>query len=444
MEKLDVQEPHDSAPRPALTGWKANLVVLLLGLLPFVLLEASLWLIGYKSHAYYENTAPRIQVFRAAGSQMEVTPERRTQFRTRPFAAVKPQGSLRIVAVGDSVTAGFARNANNTGYGFIDRSYPEILQSLLASNYPGRAIEVVNCGGSGYGSYRLKDVTAEVLRYSPDLVTIMLGSSEFLEARHFKNWEGVRAYASRGVLHWRTLSLARDLLRRALAFRTAGKRRDLILDANAPSLPWMVQDLVKGADEIRAVMDHSALNIAGMVRACKAAGVRVILCTSPSNLRMMTSQSCSPGEDSDFARLIRKAQELVQNRNYAEAIRILAPELEKYQGDYSCGVDIYFLAAEAYDKTGDMARAYDCYMKAKDLDPAVLRTQSAFNDMIRRIAREEGVPLVDIEAACRRAVPDGIPDDRLFLDNCHFRPEGHEFVAHVLLEPVRAQLFAER
>jgi len=441
MENLDVHETRDSVPKSALTGWKANLVVLLLGLLPFILLEAALWLGGYKSHAYYENTAPRLQVFRTVGSQVEVTPERSSQFRTRPFAAVKPAGSLRIMAVGDSVTAGFFRAADHKTYGFIERSYPEIMQALLSSNYPGRAIEVVNCGGSGYGSYRLKDVTKEVLQYGPDLVTIMLGNSEFLEARHFKNWEGIKAYAGRGILHWKTLTLARDLLRRALALRTAGKRKDQILDANSPSLPWIEQDLVKGAAEIRAVMEHSALNIAGMVRACKVAKVRVILCTSPSNLRMMVSQSTGFKESSDFASLMRKVQQLMQTGNYTEVVRVLEPELGKYEDDYSFGEDIYFLAAQAYEKTGNFDRAYDCYVKAKDLDPAVLRTQSAFNDMIRRIAREENVPLVDIEAACRKAVPDGIPDDRFFFDNCHFRPEGHEFVARVLLAPVSGQLF---
>lgn len=427
--------------KPGLTGRKANLVVLFLGLLPFFLLEFVLWIVGYQSHAYYENTAPHLQVFRTVGEQVVLTPERDRQFRTRPFAAVKPPAAIRIVTVGDSVTAGFVRLSDGRD-AYLDRSYPEILESLLASNYPGRAIEVINCGGSGYGTYRLKDVVPEVLRYSPDLVTIMAGSSEFLEARHFKDWVGIRAVMGRrGLLHWKTLALARDLLRHAAARRVDTKQSRPILDANAASLPWMEQDLVKNADEISAVVAHSARNVTDMVRACKAAGVPVILCTSASNLRFNT---LSGTLSKDGERLVRQQQELERSRNYAEIVRLLEPELPIYRNDHRCGSLIYYLAAEAYSLTGDYGRAYDCYVKAKDLDPTILRPLSAFNDMMRKIAREEQVPLLDVEAACRKAVPDGIPDDRVFSDWCHFLPVGHEFVARVFLDAVRAQLFEDR
>jgi len=426
--------------RPRLSGWKARLLVLGLGLLPFAVLEIALWSIGYESHAYFENSVGEVQVFQEADDQIEIRPERRQQFRTAPFMARKAAGTLRIVTVGDSVTAGFMRTADEIGYTFVEQSYPEVLEAELRSRFPGRRFEVINCGGSGFGSHQLTGVVDEILEYEPDLVTIMLGSNEFLEARHFKNWEGVNAaLARRGVLHWKTLALARDMLRRA---GTSGERveaTDAPPDGFSPSLPWATQDLLRNVDEVMAINDHAAHNFTRMVRACKAAGVRVLLCTAPSNLR-----SASFGEDvdrdTDYGRLYHSARARLAGGDADGALDLLVAALPRVRQNYLHGGPLHYLAAEAYAATRDQSRAYGCYVRAKDLDPEVIRTQSSFNARVAQVARDEGVPLLDVVKACREAVSDGIPDSRLFVDNCHFRPEAHAHIGGVFADAVSREL----
>jgi len=432
-----VKQTVNNNKEACLTGWKANLFVTFLGLLPFILLEAALWIVGFQSHAYYEDTAEHIQVFQTVGSRVEVRPERRTQFRTKPFAAVKAPGTIRIMAVGDSVTAGFKRNPDEPNvYYFEETPYSAILESLLAARYPDRTIEVINCGACGYGTYRLRDVLTEALQYDPDMITIMTGSSEFLEARHFKNWQGVRGcLASRGVLHWKTLALMRDMLRRVQMLTRPKNRARHHPDMNAVSLPWISQDLVTDSDEIGAVVDHAGRNVAAMLKACKAAGVPVILCNSPCNLRTHSFAGDVDG-NSLFASCYRMAQEGLQKRDFTGVLKALEPVLPLFRDDYKYGSRIYFLAGEAYREVGDYERAYSAYVRAVDLDPAVIRTHSTFNQMLADVAEKERVPLVDIVAACRRMVDDGIPDSRLFCDNCHFLTETHECVARVLFESI--------
>lgn len=58
------------------------------------------------------------------------------------------------------------------------------------------------------------------------------------------------------------------------------------------------------------------------------------------------------------------------------------------------------------------------------------RALDAWNEAVRRMARERpGIFLADFERLFERAVPDRIPDDRLFLDNCHPRPLAHRLMA---------------
>ena len=90
-------------------------------------------------------------------------PNSREYLSVRP----KPEGMLRIVALGDSMTFG-----HGVGLG---ETLPAHLERLLNRSVWDRHVEVVNCGQDGLGIYDLWCVLATRARcYRPDLVVLVL------------------------------------------------------------------------------------------------------------------------------------------------------------------------------------------------------------------------------------------------------------------------------
>jgi lysophospholipase L1-like esterase len=90
----------------------------------------------------------------------------------------------KIVAFGDSVTAGEDGRRLHIRVGFVDpvRSYPAVLQSRFAADFPTQTITVVNEGAGGEfaadGVRRLRD---EVLpRHQPEVLLLLHGYNDLL------------------------------------------------------------------------------------------------------------------------------------------------------------------------------------------------------------------------------------------------------------------------
>jgi lysophospholipase L1-like esterase len=83
-------------------------------------------------------------------------------FRDAEHERTKPEGTLRILAVGDSFTFGVGVEAAET--------YPKILERLLDE----RRAEVLNMGIGGLGTIEQADVVRHGVRYAPDLILLGL------------------------------------------------------------------------------------------------------------------------------------------------------------------------------------------------------------------------------------------------------------------------------
>jgi acyl-CoA thioesterase-1 len=83
--------------------------------------------------------------------------------------------SVRYVALGDSVTAGWLE------HGILDSeaAYPTLFRRRLASLYPHAVISVINAGlGGENASGALGRLDRDVIRHDPHLVTICLGLND--------------------------------------------------------------------------------------------------------------------------------------------------------------------------------------------------------------------------------------------------------------------------
>lgn len=130
-----------------------------------------------------------------------------------------------------------------------------------------------------------------------------------------------------------------------------------------------------------------------MARRARARGVRLILCTMPSNLRQ------PPGDDAAARKDYEKAQRLWSAGRWDEARRL--------------------------------------YIRARDRDPDRQRAASEVNEAIRSVARGEGVDLLDFERLVSARGPHGVPGPELFKDNVHLNPEELRWQGARILETLR-------
>ncbi len=90
--------------------------------------------------------------------------------------------SVRYVALGDSITAGWLE------HGILDSdvAYPAVLRRRLASVFPHAMLSVINSGLGGDNTEgALARLDRDVLRYDPHLVTICLGLNDARKGASF-------------------------------------------------------------------------------------------------------------------------------------------------------------------------------------------------------------------------------------------------------------------
>jgi lysophospholipase L1-like esterase len=88
-------------------------------------------------------------------------------FRDHEYKVAKPDGIFRIIALGDSTTAG-------NGIADVDMTYTKLLEKLLnAENQSGKHYEVLNFGVGGYHTMQeVETLRVKGLEYNPDLVLL--------------------------------------------------------------------------------------------------------------------------------------------------------------------------------------------------------------------------------------------------------------------------------
>jgi lysophospholipase L1-like esterase len=92
-------------------------------------------------------------------------------------------------------------------------------------------------------------------------------------------------------------------------------------------------------------------------------------------------------------------------------------------------------ASEALFKEGSL-------VEARDADPIPIRAPTAAQELVRRVAAEEGVVLIDADAELPREEDEDYPESRLFMDHVHFTEYGHQAMAE-LIAPRLQELLAD-
>ncbi|RME95518.1 MAG: hypothetical protein D6766_03130, partial [Verrucomicrobia bacterium] len=212
-----------------------------------------------------------------------------------------------------------------------------------------------------------------------------------------------------------------------------------------PVLPAEVDALLDYRDGIKAyhrdpawhagVRAHFEVNLRRMAGLCREAGVPLVWVALPSNLRdcppfkSEPSPGLSKEERRRRDRLVAEAHEKLEAGDPTGAVGRLE-EAVRLDPENAA---LHFELGRARAATGDLAGALVHWRRARDLDVCPLRMTSPLEETLRRVAREEGVPLLDWAGSIAARSPGGAPGDDWLVDHVHPKPEGHQLLAAALL-----------
>lgn len=367
--------------------------------------------------------------------QMRTAPGKLVWFNSQSFAKEKPQGTRRVFCLGGSTTFGrpFSDPTSFCGW----------LREFLPHSDPEVRWEVINAGGVSYASYRVAALMEELTQYDPDLFVVFSGHNEFLERRTYANMFD-RGQLGMEVNSWlhssRTWSLVREVVGRSQPSERDSREVlpeevDEILNHSAGPKHYHRDD--RWSEQVYL---HYEWNLKRMVQIARDADAEIVLCNPASNLRDCSpfKSECEPEskgatDGSAGSELDRIRETLLQNR-FDEAIALASQVVER---DPRCA-DAQYLLGKAHFGLGNWASAEDAFQRAMNEDVCPLRATSRISEIIRRVAEDEQVILVDFERKLRRqseeAQGHACFGGEYFLDHVHPTIEIHRELSLWILD----------
>jgi lysophospholipase L1-like esterase len=350
-------------------------------------------------------------------------------FRPEPvplFVRDKPENGYRVFALGDSLAFGWPYEIG----GFTDW-----LQARLGTMLPGRAVEVVNAGNPGWHSAETRTLMRECLEQKADLLVWMAGDSEHVPENTSRLRDEIRG-SWLGPLRERILQLRVICLLARVAPSFASQRVFMSERGSRDELPCF-------GEEIELVKQRYRENVAGIVADARAAGVAIVLCTLPRNLRTPPDTSFhseavrnDPEARARFERLYQSALDDLEAGRLEDAVARL---LEAGRIDAS-PAKLHFALGRAYEKLARVEPARAAFLEAIERDGCPNRPQEWIEQAIRRTAAEQKVPLVDLERIFHEAGAMGMAGPELLMDNVHPNLAGHQRIAEELLKAFDREL----
>lgn len=316
------------------------------------------------------------------------------------FLAEKPAHSFRVFALGESSTAGFPFPPN----AMFSREVADALRDVL----PTDTVEVVNLGIAATNSYAIVDFSNEIIDQHPDAVLIYSGHNEYYGALGVGSTESLGSFPPFIRLYLKLQRLRTFMLLRSAITRVASLGHAKPAEDQSPSRMETVardQQIVLGGKAYRAGTNQFESNLRIAVRKFRSAGIAVFIGSLVSDLRDQ-------------------------------------PPLSALSSGGKRGADASaaFAAGQAAIG-GDSIAARKQFIRARDLDEVRFRAPSEFNDIVRRLAREEGATYVPVEETFSRVAQRGIPGHDLILEHVHPNSHGYallgrEFFAALQSSPL--------
>jgi hypothetical protein len=321
--------------------------------------------------------------------------------RTRSAA---PQGAVfEIYAVGESTMMGAHTRPKI--------SIPALAAAMFADRIGDRPIVVHMIARAGHPLYAqlfaLGEATAFRDRASPGVMLVYSGHNE---GRLGSTGAGWRPTMYQRLERW-------SLLARWLHF--------VLIDL---PVVHVRPELFRGPPDVQGY----EYDLRATIETATRAGLVPMLATAAGNLSAV--EPSFGGTDAERARAAIAAALQEQQRAGCDGTERRCRE--QAPADADVVAQLCYEAGRCVQAAGDVARANALYWEAVDLDARNHwgRATRAQNDLIRRLAAEYRIPLVDTVPLLEKASPSGILGDELFVDGQHPSLRGQILIAQGFAE----------
>ncbi len=332
--------------------------------------------------------------------------------------SLKQKDSYRIFVYGGSTMAGMPIKE----FGFVSQ-----LEFWLREIHPEKALEVYNFGRPGSPSTYVRRMVEESISHGPDLLIVLSGHNEFLQAR-------IERVPNKIVT---SFALTRVLVRILNNLREA--LFQLPENDFMPILKVYDRDSSLFKEKVQVYLD----NLRGIAETTRKNNIPLLLLTVPSNVsewppvykRIVTNG----GEE--YESWIAEVDKFLADGLSDRAIESIHKRLHTYRNNAL----LLYLLAKSYAAAGDYEQAITLYTKAKDLDPMPWRVLTEFNQAIKKLAKFDGVFLVDVEKSFQQQAMHGLVGFSLVADNCHPTPLSNAIISRDILSLMAQKcLFVEK
>ena len=356
---------------------------------------------------------------KSADSQVyQIRKSRLGYFRPATFLAEKPKNGFRVFVVGGSTVQGRPWET--------ETAFAKWLELGLIACEPKSRIEVINCGGVSYASYRLSLIVDELIEYSPDLIILCTGHNEFLEKRTYRVENNLPGFV---VSIHQFLSKSRSyrwVRSNVLGFRNRDRAIPEIGEKVITRL-----DYENGLDlftpetlQRESVASHFEFNLQRMVSTAVNRGVRILVLSPPSNLKdcfpFKPHAEWKPEDKSEFRDL-----------NLSELESVPA---EKRHADFFFFRGLRKLAAGNTGGEQDLERAID-----EDICP--IRMTSRLRQSLATVVESgqkkfgnDQLMFFDLHKRCKAESNSKIVGSELLVDHVHPSVKTHQKIAGWILE----------
>jgi tetratricopeptide (TPR) repeat protein len=349
------------------------------------------------------------------------------------FRTKKPPGTFRIFVQGGSTAAGYP-------FG-VGASLAGMLQQRLQHTFTDRPIEVISTAMAAVNSYTLLDLVDEIISYEPDAILIYAGHNEYVGIL------GAASTVSMG--RYRPLILAYFKLRDLRTFQLVQKAYTAVRSPiskepghKRQSRGTLMSRIVGekyipyGSSLYELGVRQFKANLKAILAQYQKAGIPVFIGTLVSNER---------DQRPFISKLDRRTNALQWEQHYQTGLEALK------RGDTAAAstaladaihldtvsADAYYAQGRLFEALKDYPAARQAYLFAKDRDQLRFRAPEVFNQIIRDVAQQYGMAVVEVRKAFLEKAKNGIIGQELMLEHLHPNLEGYFLIADSFYNAIR-------
>ena len=357
-----------------------GIISILLPLIVLIFIELILRVSGYGDNLSLFITHPDkgFENYYVANPEIGKKYFRKMEYSAPPkdrFLKNKPDDVFRIFVMGSSTVVGFPYDNN--------LMFSRILSERLRDAYPGKKIEMVNTAITAINSFTLADFMPQILNQKPDAILIYAGHNEFYGAFGLGSNEAVyynptliRVHLK--LMNYRIYQLTVNTISNVTSvFKTENKQRGTLMTR-------MVKDanIVYGSKTYNEGIDNFRENMSAILDRANQNKVPVFISDLVSNLRDLKPFKSIPS-------------------------------------DGLKGAEEYYKDARKFEQQGEIQKAKENYLLARDYDCIRFRASSDINKIIKELAdkyKANFVPTLDL---FNSNSPNGIIGDNLLTEHVH-------------------------